>query len=51
MANNLVQVMVVIGIAFLHTREKKRTNRIFEGVDVDNGDDVEDVDATKILKK
>ncbi|KAL1616935.1 hypothetical protein SLS54_008140 [Diplodia seriata] len=51
MANNIVQIMVVIGIAYLHTREKRRDTQVFEGIEVDNGDDVEGVDAPSILKK
>lgn len=54
MANNLVQIILVIGIAILHTRQKRRENQIFEGIEVEDGEDGEDVGevvGTDTIKK
>lgn len=51
MANNLVQVVLVIGIMFLHSRQKRQQNQVFEGVEVDASDDVDVEYRADVLKK
>lgn len=51
MANNIVQVILVLGIAFLHSRQKRQESQVFDGVEVEDPEDVREEDVGDVLKK